>query len=263
MVGQVKLLQLVDRYIDTNTLPRTLLLEGDYGCGKHTLASYIAERVNLPILDITETLSLELLEQIHLKPIPQIYLINSSAISVKEQNMILKFLEEPLKNSYIVILSETKTQLLNTVINRCVCLSFEKYTPEVLKDFYTGTDICVLEFADTPGRVKLFEQHSIAEMKAFAEKIFLQIGIANYSNILTISNRINFKDNDKLFNFDVFVFVLIHVAMNLYAKGMISYKGYLVTDDFYNDTKIPHINKLHLFEHYLFRLKLVYEEASK
>lgn len=261
MVGQVKILQLVDRYIDTNTLPRTLLLEGDYGCGKHTLASYISDKLGLPILDITETLSLELLEQISLKPVPQIYLIDSSNISVKEQNMILKFLEEPLKNSYIIILAETKTQLLNTVINRCVCLSFEKYTVEELTGFCT--DASVLEFADTPGRAKLFEQHPIAEMKAFAEKIFLQIGIANYSNVLTIPNRINFKDNEKLFDFNVFIFVLIHVAMNLYIKGTISYKAYLVTDDFYNDTKIPHINKLQLFEHYLFRLKLVYEEASK
>ena len=66
-----------------------------------------------------------------------------------------------------------------------------------------------------------------------------------------------------MFDFNVFVFVLIHVAMNLYIKGMIPYKAYLVTNEFYNDTKIPHINKLQLFEHYLFRLKLVYEEASK
>lgn len=263
MVGQVKLLQLIDRYIDTGTLPRTLLLEGDYGCGKHTVTSYISEKLSLPVLDITETLSLELLEQITLKPVPQIYLINSSNISVKEQNMILKFLEEPLKNSYIVILAETKTQLLNTVINRCVCLSFEKYTTEELLEFCTSSNADILEFADTPGRVRLFEQHPVTEMKSFSEKIFLQIGIANYSNILTIPNRINFKDNDKLFDFDVFVFILIHVAMNLYIKGMIPYKAYLVTDEFYNDTKIPHINKLQLFEHYLFRLKLVYEEASK
>ena len=69
MVGQVKLLQLIDRYIDTGTLPRTLLLEGDYGCGKHTVTSYISEKLGLPVLDITETLSLELLEQITLKPV--------------------------------------------------------------------------------------------------------------------------------------------------------------------------------------------------
>ena len=99
MVGQEKLLQLLDRYILTATLPRTLLLEGDYGCGKHALTTYIAERLALPILDITETLSLEVLQQITLKPVPQVYLIDSTKISIREQNMILKFTDGYLIHS--------------------------------------------------------------------------------------------------------------------------------------------------------------------
>ena len=164
---------------------------------------------------------------------------------------------------YIVILAESKSQLLNTVINRCVCLSFEKYTRDELIQFCSTSDTTLLEFADTPGRVKLFEQHPITEMKSFAKKVLTQIGIANYSNVLTIPNRINFKDNKELFDFNVFVFILVHTAMQLYSESAISYNTYCTTDDFYNDTKIPHINKLQLFEHYLIRLKQVCEGVSK
>ena len=62
--------------------------------------------------------------------VPKIYIIDSSTISIKEQNIILKFVEEPLKNSYIIILKNSK--LLPTILNRCQKWKFEAYSKEEL-----------------------------------------------------------------------------------------------------------------------------------
>jgi len=266
MIGQEKLLAQIDAYISSETLPRTLLFEGEWGCGKHTLAQEVGAKLKVEVQDITATLNLETIEQIMLSPIPRVYVIDASRISIKEQNVILKFLEEPLKNSYIVLLVENKNKLLNTVVNRCVCLSFEQYTDAELEQFvYEGKyNWCLTsteKYARTPGRIVQFHQHSIEAMLTFIEKIFLQIGVANYSNILTIPNKIAFKDESDLYEFNVFIYLLVNKATDMYAEGKIPYSAFSLTADFYNDCYIPHINKQHLFEHYLIELKQLFERG--
>ena len=265
MKFQHKLVATIDKYVSTNTLPRTLLLEGEWGCGKHTLAQYIADSKNLPLQDITESLTLDTIERIMLSPTPNVYLIDGSVISMKEQNIILKFLEEPLKNAYVILLVENKASLLNTVINRCQCLRFEQYTDEELQSFVEDTSGWtgeMFDYANTPGRILLFCQEPIVEMIDFAKKVLTQVKVAQYSNILTIPNRINFKDKTELFDFSLFSYILVNTANSLYCEGVIPYNACITTSQFYDDTKIPHINKQHLFEHYLIELKRVYERGA-
>lgn len=260
MLFQEKLISKVDNYIESKTLPRTVMLVGPFGCGKHTLAKYIAEKLNFEFLDITSTLNLETLENITLSVTPRLYFIDGSTLSVKEQNIILKFLEEPLKNSYIVLTTESKNSLLETVVNRCVVLEFEMYTDEQLKQFASQIESVteeVLKYADTPGRIMLFKEHKISEMEILATKILTQIKNANYSNILKIPSNINFKDSPELLNFDVFVFILINVASDLYKEQKIPFASFSATYQFYKDTFISYINKQHLFEHYLISLRRV------
>lgn len=257
MIGQTRILNLIDKHISNSSMPRTVLLEGEWGCGKHTVAKYISDELKLQLLDITDMLNLETLEQITLSATPRVYLINCSNISVKDQNTILKFLEEPLKNSYIVLLSENKSTLLNTVVNRCIVWSFEQYTDEQLSSFVESGSIP--RCANTPGRVIEFQKYPINDMYSFAEKVLSQIAVANHSNILTIPNRIAFKAEEDGFPFDIFTYLLINASCELYSKGSISFGAHEATSEFYNDCKIPHINKRHLFEHYLIELKQLFD----
>ena len=264
MVGQHKLQATIQRYIDTHTMPRTLLLEGDIGCGKHTLANSIAEQLGVVLIDITEQLTLETIERAMLSPTPYVYLIDSSKISVKEQNVILKFLEEPLKNAYIIVLCTNKAMLLNTVVNRCIVLTFEQYTVDELYTFVENREQWVdnqFKYANTPGRVKYFESINLNEMIAFAEKVLVQVKVANCSNILNISNSINFKNKPDLYDFDTFCFILLIKSLDLYTAQQIPYSIVEVTQQLYRDNQIPHINKQHMFEHYLIEMKLAYERS--
>ena len=56
-------------------------------------------------------------------------------ISVKSQNTILKFLEEPTSNCIIILLVENLSSLLDTVINRCQVFELEKYDKSTLSLF--------------------------------------------------------------------------------------------------------------------------------
>ena len=262
MLFQETLKSKVSDYIVTNSLPRTLLLEGEQGCGKHTLAKEIAKALNVEFVDITETLNLQTIENIALSVTPRVYFINASVISVKEQNIILKFLEEPLKGAYIILACENRNLLLNTVINRCIVLEFQKYTFEQLKEFLPeGADPVILSYATTPGRVVEFAEHNIKSMEEFATKILSQIQAANYSNILKIPTNINFSNKTELLDFSVFSYILLMTASRLYKEGVIKFCVFKETSEFYKNCSIPHINKQHLFEHYLIKLKQVLERS--
>ena len=127
MVGQESLVKIFEGHIAENSIPRTVLLSGEWGSGKHTFVKEFAAKIGYDIIDITDCISLEKIQEAQLSPYPNIYIINCDEISVKEQNMLLKFLEEPLKNAYIFLLSSCKQKLLPTVVNRCRVYSFSNY----------------------------------------------------------------------------------------------------------------------------------------
>ena len=259
MLYQDRVINLIDTYVSNGDLPHTLMLEGIKGCGKQTLCKYIADKLHAEFIDLTDSISLEILEQIQLSVSTKVYYIDGQQISLKEQNAILKFLEEPLKTAYIVLCVENKNLLLPTVINRCVNITFDSYPIEVLREFLEGDEI-ILKYAQTPGQVKEFIKHKIRDMEAFATKILKQISVANYSNILKIPTNINFsKEASELFDFDVFVFILINVANALYFNNEISYPMFDIVSKFNRECNIPRINKQHLFENFIIRLKQVTE----
>lgn len=255
MKFQDRLLNIINTYIENNTLPHSILLEGDKGCGKKTLCEYVAKSLGIDFIDLTDTITLETLEEIHLSVSTKLYYINGQQISIKEQNAILKFLEEPLTTAYIFICTENKTLLLPTIVNRCVSITFDRYSRENLSAFLEGPSI-ILDYAQTPGQVKEFEKHKIEDMVMFAKKVLTQISVANYSNIMKISNNIDFtSNNSELFDFDIFTFILIKVALLLYQEEKISYDMFQTVGTFYRECNIPRINKAHLFENFVIKYK--------
>ncbi len=261
MIGQEKLLLKINELISQNSFPRTVLFEGSYGCGKHTLAKYISSRFKYELIDLTERINLEVLQQIQLSPTPFVYLINADEISIKEQNMILKFLEEPLKNSYIILICEHKSRLLPTVVNRCQCYTFESYTDEQLSNFTSENESkYVLKFGRTPGWIIKLHDCDIDSIVDLCNKIFLKITVANYSNVLTIPDKICLtkSDTDKI-DFKTFVFILQNISYELYQNKQISYDIFELTSTLYQNTSILNINKRHLLEHYLIELKMLAE----
>ena len=101
MIGQDKLIDKINN-INMDNLPHSLILLGDKGSGRHTIFNMIVDKMQLPFFDITDKLSQELIDEIYLKIEPIIYLINIDDISLRESNMILKMVEEPLKNAFMM-----------------------------------------------------------------------------------------------------------------------------------------------------------------
>lgn len=262
MKQQEKLNSLI-KDLTLDTLPRSLLLLGEYGCGKRTLVKDISSKLNIQIEDITEELSLETIDRINSSVFPTIYTIDSTKITVKEENVILKFLEEPLNNAYIILLCENKNQLIDTIINRTVVWSFEKYSKEFLSEFLDEKDSReILNICETPGQIIELKSYNIDEMLSLANDIFEKIKYANLPNALSLENRFAFKDEKNKLNIDIFSKVLLYVITNRVREetDYKLYHAYVMTDDLVNGLQRRYANKRLVFDDYIINLRRLFRE---
>ncbi len=158
IVGNDKLCRAVDNFIKEKRIPHAILLEGDYGTGKHTLAKYLCNAIvcgedNSPCgschdchlaninshPDITvvtnadgkKTITVaqirDLRNEAYIKPHQakkRVFVIDGAdTMNEQSQNALLKVLEEPPVAVMFVLIAENKSSLLDTIISRCVTLT--------------------------------------------------------------------------------------------------------------------------------------------
>lgn len=251
---------LISTFNDMKILPHTLMLKGPKGCGKHTFVKYLAEQRNLEVEDITDSLSLETIERINASPFVKIYIIDTSNINVKEQNIILKFLEEPLKSAHIFLLCPNSNYLLETINNRCLTYSFDAYSPATLATFINDkvNAELIIKLSDTPGDILSLSNIDVKDLYNFAYRVIDKMSIANIGNALTgIPGKIAFKDEQNKYSVNLFCKALLIIAADFVREncGNRYVKYYQLTNSLWNDLQIPNINKQYLIENYIIDMK--------
>ena len=260
VVGQKKIIKQLSNYTLDN-FPKTILFVGEKGCGKHHIASKIAANIlKLTLLDITTTLSNNLIDDIYRSPLPQVYLIDLNNMQEKEQNVILKFIEEPPLSSFIIIICENTNFVLDTIINRCRVFNFENYSVDELRTFDVNKQFSddTLRLLSTPGNVLNTVSNTISlnSMIELCDKITNRISNATLANTLSIKNKINFKDEYDKFDLNIFLKILANSMYNQFlATNRINiYEMYKTLE---NQRKIAlnaKINKEIWFENLLIKL---------
>lgn len=220
MIGQLKLLSKLNTYT-ASTFPHSTIFVGKQGSGKHTVVNYLANRLNIDTVDITENLSLDTIMDIYIDPIPKLYIVDCNNITEANQNILLKLLEEPCKTAYISLLVSDTALLLNTIINRALIFELDKYTTDELLTFIPEefrSDTAILEYLQTPGQIKNLNFRTIQDTINLCDTIINKLGQANFANMLTITNKINFKDEYDKIDFDLFIGMLLKKVAESYIK---------------------------------------------
>ena len=219
IIGQTKLLNMINSYHSNQVLPKTLLFIGPVGCGKHIMTKHIAEKFELDFVEISEDVTAADLETYQLSTINTMYLIDLNKFSEKQQNQFLKFIEEPSKSVYISLITTSEANVLNTVLNRCNKYYFEPYTKEQIEQI-TGTVVNDLAFEifKTPGKLLNLTDNSFQAIIELADKVVNKINFATYPNALVISTKINYKDLYNKINFNLFFDTVEYLAFESYKN---------------------------------------------
>jgi DNA polymerase III delta prime subunit len=236
VIGQEKIVKLLESYT-LQTAPKTMLFLGQKGCGKHWIATRFAEQLNLDCVNVEASSADELrnkLIEIYQCPVDKFYIFNLDGMSPTRQNVLLKFIEEPTSTMHIILTAESETNILETVVNRCVKYVFEEYTSEQLKEFSWAIDCNdqrVYEICKTPGQLNNLPSDNLDAIFAICENIVNHVQNAGYANTLSLLTKVNLKDDSNKIDFNLFFEVLKYVAFENYKKtgNDISFKIYLYT----------------------------------
>ena len=208
IIGQDALLSKINGYT-IDTLPHAILLEGKVGCGKHLLCNYIAEKFNLELVELTTNEDRKDIDSIVFNPSPSLYVVDLTTVLPKFQNSMLKILEEPPDNVFFVCLCTSKSMVLKTILNRCVHFSFSRYSKDILEIFaweYSETNANIaLRLYDTPGKILKNKDQPFEKIHDMAVDVVNRIGNASYPNVLSISNKLAFKNEKNKYDIDTFV----------------------------------------------------------
>ena len=257
ITGQEKICNQIDN-LTLDSFPRSLMLVGARGSGKHLIVDYVASKFKFQVIDITTSLDQESIEELYNRVEPYLYIIRANELSVKEENTILKFLEEPLKNSYIILLAETDIGILPTILNRCQIWYLQNYTKDFLRTFVTTNDY-VLDIATTPGQVIELCNTSFDDMLQLADKIIDKINIASVANTLTLSNKISFKNESDKYDVKLFTDILLQRLVECCRRSTDSkyISAYMLTSELKKKLMIKNLDYKAQFEKYLINLRSI------
>jgi DNA polymerase III gamma/tau subunit len=152
--------------------------------------------------------------------------IDLNKFSEKQQNQFLKFIEEPSKSVYIVLIANSEVNVLNTVLNRCTKHYFEPYTKEEV-ELITNTTVNDLAFKifKTPGKLKMLTEKSFTDTLTMATTIVAGQRPANYAQFLALITQVNFKDLYDKVDLQLLLDAVEYLAFNDFVQNRSKQSG--------------------------------------
>ena len=240
MVGQEKILETVKTLIDNNKFPKFMLLQGARGWGKTQLVREIAKLKGVDLVTFENKVD-DLRECIKLayeQTSPIIYVLTGGdTMSVAAKNSILKLIEEPPLNAYIIMLVENEETVLPTIRSRAFMLKMDSYTQDDIRAYLVTKDNAftqeeldkIINICNCPGEANLLMQSENAELLDLVDKLLDNIDKVTLSNLLKISKKFKINDASEGMDITLFLNCVQFYLFNRYLKSKDKrcYKSYI------------------------------------
>ena len=135
MIGQKNNINTLIQWRCNKSVPRFIIISGDIGSGRLTLAKVIIRMINAKgiimgnsIADVRDTI-----ENAYTITEPTCYIfINADDMKNEAKNALLKVVEEPPNNAYFIMTVQNIDNMLGTIKSRGTVIKMEPYTREEL-----------------------------------------------------------------------------------------------------------------------------------
>jgi len=276
LISHINIFKTLNNNIVNKTLSNSLIFYGNKGIGKTTLAfsliNKIYDKINVNIpssnhsnliynnshpnlrllvkeydektkklksyISINQVRNLEnFIHQYSFDGSPKFIIIDSGDdLNISSANSLLKILEEPKSNIYIIIITHHLSKLLPTIRSRCIKFKFSTPSIDEFNQIFTNNekhiDKNILKFLydlseGSPGLAMQMYSENIKEIFDYLLEIFKEKKPLS-SNILQLSNKVGAFSNDQ---FSIFLFIVKFILINIIKINLgIDYKNYYVTE---------------------------------
>lgn len=194
--------ELIEKRIDDNSLTNLFIIEGEKGVVKKN-----------QIVDIIFEAQKSSLEDG-----PKVFIFkDADNLNQSSANSLLKFIEEPLEDIYIIFLSDNLNKIIPTIKSRCALLSFKPLNKKAVKEkaailgLEEGLLSVLSEYTQNIDEIKrISEDDSLMRIYSLVMELFNEPYEKNGSMILYLnenSKLIN-DDNEKEFFISLIVYYL-------------------------------------------------------
>ncbi len=261
LIGFEKIFTTLKENLINKTLSNSLMFYGNKGIGKSTLAysliNYVFDEIyinnsssnhtnliynnshpNIRLLQkeydektkkfknnivINQIRELEsFIYQFSIDGSPKFIIIDSSDdLNINSSNALLKILEEPKRNTYIILITHHLSKLLPTIRSRCIKFKFSNPTfdqfNEIIFNQNESIDKNILKFLydlsnGSPGLAIQLYSENFREIFDHLVVIFKEEKPLS-SNILELSNKVGMYSNDQFILFlSLIKFIIIHTT---------------------------------------------------
>ena len=216
MVGQESIINRIKDLHKENRLPKFILLEGEDGSGKKTLCKEISKFTGYDIVFFDNKIDdiRECIELAYTQKSPIIYVLkNSDSMSLAAKNSILKLVEEPPVNAYIIMLIENVDNTLKTILSRAFLIKMEPYTANQLKEYIVNKQTAltdeeqdrVINICNTPGMINKLLETDTLELLDFCDNIINNLHKVSLSNALKISKKLKLTESGEGWDINLFL----------------------------------------------------------
>ena len=267
IIGQEQLRERLRSMVRWNKLPKFIILTGEVGSGRKTIAKWLAEEINAQCVEVPTSVAdiRKMVEDSYKLGSQTLYLIaDGDKMSGASKSALLKVTEEPPKYARFVLTATDKEQILDTIASRACILPMESYTMAELMEF-AGDDTDNAEIytscCNNAREVELVKHYNPKEFYEFVQLVVDNIAEVAGCNALKMENRIAFKAEDKGYDMKIFLQAFRTECMKRLLKVEDAevakmYSSWIqVTSEKLRELNIQSINKQSVFDMWIFDIR--------
>ena len=197
MVGQEKNINMLVNWRLNKSIPRFILIEGEEGSGRLTLAKSIIKILNATGIIIGNSIDdvRKTIENAYNVQSTTVYIFrNADDMSLNAKNSLLKVVEEPPNKAYFIMTLRSIDGTLATIKSRGTLIKMQPYTKEQLKTF-TADDL-VIKYCNTPGKCKNLARTQILTAETAVNEVIEGLVNKSGTKILKACTKLKAKETE-------------------------------------------------------------------
>ena len=172
MIGQKNNINTIIQWRCNKSVPRFIIISGDIGSGRLTLAKVIIRMINAKGIIMGNSIAevRETIENSYAITEPTCYIFrNADDMKNEAKNALLKVVEEPPNNAYFIMTVQNIDNMLGTIKSRGTVIKMEPYTREELLS--ATNDEILLNYCSNIGQT-MDDVENIKNAEYLVEEIF-------------------------------------------------------------------------------------------
>ena len=172
MIGQKNNLNTIKQWRCNKSVPRFIIISGDIGSGRLTLAKVIIRMINAKGIIMGNSIAevRETIENSYSITEPTCYIFrNADDMKNEAKNALLKVVEEPPNKAYFIMTVQNIDNMLGTIKSRGTVIKMEPYTREELLS--STNDEILLNYCSNIGQT-MEDVENIKNAEYLVEEIF-------------------------------------------------------------------------------------------